>query len=205
METFLYGLAGYLIGSIPVAYILAKKKQGIDLRNFGSGNIGARNAYEVTGNKRIGFSVLVLDMHKAIIPLVILDKMGKSEMIPVAAVTIILGHCYPVWLKFRGGRGLATAAAIALLLSPVILLLWLILYFLTGVIKSKVHIQAFVATLGVLVIELFGGVSTSFRNGALLWLPDAHIQEALICVLIIILSRHILPVYSVFFSKRYDS
>src|SRR5438046_2843322 len=106
METFLFALAGYFIGSIPVAYLLAKKRHDIDLRREGSGNIGARNVFEVTGNKRIGFAVLLLDMLKGIIPLLILNELDYCSMIPIAAVTIILGHCYPLWLKFHGGRGL---------------------------------------------------------------------------------------------------
>src|SRR5438876_842163 len=115
METFLFAFAGYLIGSIPVAFLITRKRHDIDLRHEGSGNIGARNAFEVTGNKRTGFAVLIIDMHKGIIPLVILSKLQYCDVIPIVAVTIILGHCYPLWLKFHGGRGLATAAAIAIL------------------------------------------------------------------------------------------
>src|SRR5436305_14159956 len=118
METFLFAVAGYLIGSIPVAYLFGKRRHGLDLRQHGSRNIGVRNIYDVTGNKRAAFAVLVLDMHKGIIPLVIMSKTGYCEPISITAAAIVLGHCYPLWLKFQGGRGLATAAAISLLLSP---------------------------------------------------------------------------------------
>jgi glycerol-3-phosphate acyltransferase PlsY len=116
-------------------------------------------------------------------------------MIPIVAAAIVLGHCYPVWLKFHGGRGLATSAAIALLISPVILLIWIILYFLTGILKSQVHIQALVATFGCLLFELFGDTNILFGNGGIIC-SGAYLHEAMIAILLIILSRHIEPVYS---------
>jgi len=194
MGTFFFALAGYLIGSIPVAYLLSKKRHGIDLRTSGSRNIGARNAYEVTGNKRTGFAVLVLDMLKGIIPLLILDKSGYCDVIPIVAITIILGHCYSVWLKFHGGRGLATAAAIALLISPVILLAWVLLYILIGLLKSQVHIQASIATLGCILIELFTDSNSIFSKGGILCAGE-HLHTAIIIMLLIIISRHVQPLY----------
>jgi acyl-phosphate glycerol 3-phosphate acyltransferase len=195
METFLLAAAGYFIGSIPVAYLLAKKRHGIDLRTSGSRNIGARNAYEATGNKRIGFAVLVLDMHKGIIPLVILDKFGFCDAIPIVAITIIFGHCYPIWLKFHGGRGLATAAAIAILISPVLLLLWIVLYLFMGILKSQVHFQAFFATAGCLFFELVAQGNSFVGRGGILC-SDDHLHISIIIILLIILSRHIEPVYA---------
>jgi glycerol-3-phosphate acyltransferase PlsY len=196
MQTFLFALAGYFIGSIPVAFLLARKRHGVDLRKEGSGNIGARNAFEVTANKRTGFAVLILDIHKGIIPLVILSKLGYCDVIPIVAATIILGHCYSIWLKFRGGRGLATASAIALLLSPAILLAWIVLYFLVGIIRSQVHIQALIATAGCILFEIFGNTNLFFGSGRLLCSGD-HLHEAMIIILLIILSRHIEPAYTV--------
>ena len=197
MLTFLFAFAGYLIGSIPVAYLIAHRRHGIDLRKFGSRNIGARNAFEATGNKRTGFAVLVLDMHKGIIPLVILAKLEYCDMIPIVAATIILGHCYPIWLKFHGGRGLATASAIALLISPSLLLIWIVLYLIVGIIKSQVHIQAFVATFGALLFELFGATNIFFGKGGMICTGE-HLHEAMIIILLIILSRHIEPVYKLY-------
>jgi len=194
MQTFLFALAGYLIGSIPVAYLITHRRHGIDLRQTGSRNIGARNAFEATGNKCTGFAVLVLDMHKGIIPLVILAKLEYCDMIPIAAAAIILGHCYPIWLKFHGGRGLATASAIALLVSPAILLVWIVVYLVTGIIKSQVHIQAFIATFGALLFELFTDTNNFFGKGGMLCVGD-HLHEAMIIILLIILSRHIEPMY----------
>ena len=195
METFLFALGGYLIGSIPVAYLLARKRHGIDLRREGSRNIGARNAFEVTGNKRIGFAVLVLDMHKGIIPLAILNGLGYCDAIPVAAVTIVLGHCYPVWLKFHGGRGLATGGAIMLLISPVILLAWIVLYGLAGILRSQVHLQALAATLGCFFFELIAG-GDLLSGKARIVCTGSHSHETILVILAIVLSRHIEPVYT---------
>ncbi len=203
METFLFALGGYLIGSIPVAFLLARKRSGIDLRNAGSGNIGARNAFEVTGNKRLGFAVLVLDMHKGIIPLVILSKIGSCQMIPVVAVTIILGHCYPVWLKFHGGRGLATGAAIALLISPDTLICWVVFYFLSGLIRKQVHIQALAATIASIVFAAVGYNSSVFFNTTFLCSENKYFfQVPVIAMLLIIMSRHLVPVYDVLRTKK---
>ena len=203
METVLFALAGYLIGSIPVAYLIAKHRHGIDLRNNGSGNIGARNAFEVTGNKRTGFAVLVLDMHKGIIPIVILSKLGYCEAIPIVAITIIIGHCYPIWLKFHGGRGLATGGAIALLMSPDILLCWIIVYLLSGLIKKQVHIQAVVAMIGCVVFELIAYGSPYFFNTRFVCVTDkVMLHYSVLGILFIILSRHIQPVFDLIKKRK---
>jgi glycerol-3-phosphate acyltransferase PlsY len=204
METFLFALAGYLIGSIPVAYLLTRKQFNIDLRNEGSRNIGARNAFEVTGNKRLGFAVLLLDMHKGIIPLVILSKLGYCEMIPVVAITIILGHCYPVWLKFHGGRGLATSAAIALLISPIIFLCWIIVYFLSGLFKKQIHLQSVTSILGCIIFEFASYSSPLFSHNRFICIESTqNFHFSILIILVIILSRHIHPVYE-FFQKKYE-
>ncbi len=196
METFLFALCGYLIGSIPVAFLLARKRHGVDLRREGSGNIGARNAFEVTRNKRIGLAVLSLDILKGIIPLVLLNSLGYCEMIPVVAVTIVLGHCYPVWLKLHGGRGLATGAAIALLISPDTLLCWIIAYLFAGLIKKQVHIQSFIATIGSMIFLFIAYDNPWFFNFRFLCAGDKHLfYYPALAILSIILSRHILPVY----------
>jgi acyl-phosphate glycerol 3-phosphate acyltransferase len=202
METVLFAIAGYLIGSIPVAYLLARKRHGIDLRREGSGNIGARNAFDVTGNKRLGFAVLVLDMHKGIIPLVILDSFGYSSMIPIVAVTIVLGHCYPLWLKFHGGRGLATGGTIMLLIAPKILLCWVILYYISSLIKKQVHVQAFIAITGCIVFEFIAQQYSLFSDFRIIDVADKlAVHYSVLAILMISLSRHIQPVRELFQTK----
>jgi glycerol-3-phosphate acyltransferase PlsY len=103
MEYLIVGIISYLMGSIPFGYILTKIFLKQDIRQIGSGNIGATNALE-TGNKLIGYSTLILDIAKAIIP-VIYVKINYPELIYIASLCAFLGHVFPIWLKFKGGKG----------------------------------------------------------------------------------------------------
>jgi glycerol-3-phosphate acyltransferase PlsY len=110
MDYLIVGIASYLMGSIPFGLILTKVFLNKDIRDIGSGNIGATNALR-TGNKLIGYSTLVLDIAKAIIP-VILVKINYPDLIYIASLCAFLGHVFPVWLKFKGGKGVATYVGI---------------------------------------------------------------------------------------------
>ena len=110
MEYLIVGIISYLMGSIPFGYILTKIFLKQDIRQIGSGNIGATNALR-TGNKLIGYSTLILDIAKAIIP-VIYVKINYPELIYIASLCAFLGHVFPIWLKFKGGKGVATYVGI---------------------------------------------------------------------------------------------
>ena len=110
MDYLIVGIASYLMGSIPFGLILTKLFLNKDIRDIGSGNIGATNALR-TGNKLIGYSTLVLDIAKAIIP-VIFVKINYPDLIYIASLCAFLGHVFPVWLKFKGGKGVATYVGI---------------------------------------------------------------------------------------------
>ena len=110
MEYLIVGIASYLMGSIPFGFILTKLFLKKDIREIGSGNIGATNALR-TGNKLIGYTTLTLDIVKAIIP-VIYVKINFPELIYIASLCVFLGHVFPVWLKFKGGKGVATYVGI---------------------------------------------------------------------------------------------
>ncbi|MCX6122649.1 MAG: glycerol-3-phosphate acyltransferase [Ignavibacteriales bacterium] len=103
---------GYLFGSIPTAYLIVRRRAGIDIRKTGSGNVGAFNSYDVTQSKRIGIIVGVLDGVKGfLVALTVGQILGGSFWNQSAALCgALIGHNYPVWLRFRGGRGLAPAA-----------------------------------------------------------------------------------------------
>ena len=122
----------YLLGSIPFGFLLTKIFLKKDIRNIGSGNIGATNALR-TGNKLIGYSTLVLDILKAIIPLIFI-KIYYIDFIYVASLCIFLGHVFPVWLKFKGGKGVATyigiLCCINFYLGVNFGIVWLITFFL---------------------------------------------------------------------------
>jgi len=117
-------ILSYLIGSIPFAYIFSRLFFRIDLRKQGTGNIGTFNFIRVTRNKGLGFLVLFLDMAKGYLGVALIVKLIEPSMLPIAAIALILGHNYPIWLKFRGGRGLATLGGIMLFVNPWIIILW---------------------------------------------------------------------------------
>ena len=99
-------IISYLLGSIPFGFLLTKIFLNKDIRKIGSGNIGATNALR-TGNKTLGYATLILDILKAIIP-VIFVKIYYSEYLYISSLCVFLGHVFPVWLKFKGGKGVAT-------------------------------------------------------------------------------------------------
>ena len=110
MDILLIGIVCYLMGSIPFGFILTKIFLKKDIRKIGSGNIGATNALR-TGNKIIGYSTLILDILKAVVP-VIYVKIFYQDLLYIASLCIFLGHVFPVWLKFKGGKGVATYVGI---------------------------------------------------------------------------------------------
>ena len=133
MEHFIIGIISYLMGSIPFGLILTKFFLKKDIRDIGSGNIGATNALR-TGNKLIGYTTLILDISKAIIP-VIYVKVNFPELIFIASLCAFLGHVFPVWLKFKGGKGVATYVGILfsinILLGVIFIMSWMVIFIIT--------------------------------------------------------------------------
>ena len=132
MELFIISLVSYLIGSIPFGFLLTKIFLNKDIRNIGSGNIGATNALR-TGNKKIGFSTLILDVLKAAITIIFV-KFNYSEFIFISSLCVFLGHVFPIWLKFKGGKGVATYIGILfsinLTYGLIFIIIWLIVFFI---------------------------------------------------------------------------
>ena len=133
MEFLTIGIVSYLMGSIPFGFILTKTFLKKDIREIGSGNIGATNVLR-TGNKLIGYITLILDIIKAVIP-VIYVKLNHPELIYIASLCAFLGHVFPVWLKFKGGKGVATYVgilfAINIFLGFIFCSSWLIIFLLS--------------------------------------------------------------------------
>ena len=133
MELLTIGIVSYLMGSIPFGLILTKIFLKKDIREIGSGNIGATNALR-TGNKFVGYSTLILDIVKAVIP-VLYVKVNFPDLIYVSALCAFLGHVFPVWLKFKGGKGVATyvgiLCSINILFGIVFGICWLVTFFIS--------------------------------------------------------------------------
>ena len=124
MDYLVVGIASYLMGSVPFGLILTKIFLKKDIREIGSGNIGATNALR-TGNKLIGYSTLILDIEKAIIP-VIYVKINYPDLIYIASLCAFLGHVFPIWLKFKGGKGVATYVGILFSINIILGLIFVI-------------------------------------------------------------------------------
>ncbi|MGA1019576.1 MAG: glycerol-3-phosphate 1-O-acyltransferase PlsY [Candidatus Puniceispirillales bacterium] len=130
----LYGLAAYLIGAIPFGLVIAKLFGLGDIRNIGSGNIGATNVLR-TGNKIAAALTLLLDSGKGLFVVMIARYLnGDGNVIAITGLLSIVGHCYPIWLGFRGGKGVATGLGIFLGFHPMVgamvCLVWLVTAFL---------------------------------------------------------------------------
>jgi glycerol-3-phosphate acyltransferase PlsY len=133
MDIIIIGIISYLIGSIPFGLILTKIFLNKDIREIGSGNIGATNVLR-TGNKTIGYATLFFDIFKAAVP-VLYVKFFFSELIYIASLCVFLGHVFPIWLKFKGGKGVAAYVGILFTINIyfgfIFIFTWLIIFALT--------------------------------------------------------------------------
>tara|TARA_Y100000746_G_scaffold110213_1_gene94357 strand:+ start:5 stop:547 length:543 start_codon:yes stop_codon:yes gene_type:complete len=153
------------MGSIPFGLILTKIFLNKDIREIGSGNIGATNALR-TGNKLLGYSTLILDIVKAVIP-VIYVKVNFPELIYIASLCAFLGHVFPIWLKFKGGKGVATYVGILFsinfLLGVIFVSSWVIIFLifryssLSSIIGS-ISVPIYILTTGHISNAIFFGI-----------------------------------------------
>jgi glycerol-3-phosphate acyltransferase PlsY len=150
MDYLIVGIVSYLMGSIPFGLILTKIFLNKDIREIGSGNIGATNALR-TGNKLIGYSTLILDIVKAIIP-VIFVKINHPDLIYIASLCAFLGHVFPIWLKFKGGKGVATYVGI---LFSINLLLGIIFAASWGIIFLMFRYSSLSSIIGSISIPIY--------------------------------------------------
>ena len=144
MDIFLTGIISYLMGSIPFGFILTKIFLKKDIREIGSGNIGATNALR-TGNKTLGYSTLILDILKAILP-VIYVKIFYEDSLYVASLCAFLGHVFPIWLKFKGGKGVATYVGILFAINIYFGIIFTISWFVTFFISKYSSLSSLVGT-----------------------------------------------------------
>ena len=142
---FLILFISYLIGSIPFGFLLTKIFLGKDIREIGSGNIGATNALR-TGNKLIGYSTLILDISKAVILLLII-KFNFSEYLFTSSIAVFLGHVFPIWLKFKGGKGVATYVGILFCINIYLAVIFIIVWFVVFIMSKYSSLASIVASL----------------------------------------------------------
>ena len=181
--------ASYLLGSIPFGY-LAGRIAGIDIQKGGSGNIGATNVLRVLG-RRYGYTVFVLDFLKGLgavkISVSIATLMRQDWVSPeifgiVAAVSAVIGHCFPLWLKFRGGKGVATSAGALFGLMPFAMLIGVVIWMLIFWFTRYVSLASVVAALALpLVIAIMARLNQSYGKA---------LFYSSLCIAAVVIWRH---------------
>ncbi len=178
MEYILVAVA-YLSGSIPFALILVRFSTGSDVRRQGSGNVGATNAVRAAG-WGVGALVALLDIAKGALPVLLMSVYDPAgRWVGAAAVAAVLGHCFPVWLRFRGGKGVATGLGSFLPIAPLSLGVALIVWLVVVMIRRTVSLASMVSA------ALFP-VIVFFVSGA-----GRAIVTSSVIIAVVIIIRHI--------------
>jgi len=160
MTYIMIALIAYLIGSIPTALIVGKK-HNVDIRHHGSGNLGGTNTFRVLG-KKAGFTVSIVDISKGFVATLIGLLIGRlilgeslaTEGAAVAALMVSIGHAYPIFAQFRGGKSVSTGAGAMLVLSPQILLFGIIVFVIVLFTTRIVSLSSITAALTVLIVTV---------------------------------------------------
>ena len=159
MEIFIVSFYSYILGSIPFGLIYTRIAGLGDVRKIGSGNIGATNVLR-TGNKFLALITLILDILKGFVPVFISAKYFP-ELIQLSCILAFLGHLFPIWLKFKGGKGVATYVGILFsinyFLGIIFVISWLIIFFIS-------KYSSLGSILSTLVIPIFIFLNTSYEN-----------------------------------------
>ena len=147
MDYIVTALISYLFGSIPFGYLFTKILLKKDIRNVGSGNIGATNVLR-TGNKSLGYLTLILDIAKAVVP-VIYIKFNYPDLVYISALCAFLGHLFPIWLKFKGGKGVATFVGILISINIYYALVFGTIWILTFLISRYSSLSSLFASISI--------------------------------------------------------
>ena len=192
MEIILVVSFSYLSGSIPFGLILTKFFGGQDIRKIGSGNIGATNVLR-TGNKFLAALTLVLDILKGYMP-VIISLQYFPELIQLSCLLAFLGHIFPVWLKFNGGKGVATYLGILLALSIQLGLLFIFTWMVVSLIFKYSSVSSMFASLTVFVIytvrEIAGPIFKIMSDQTFKTYEIASLSLLLFILFILIIFTH---------------
>ena len=176
-EIFLVFLLSYLSGSIPFGLILTKVFQKKDIRKIGSGNIGATNVLR-SGNKSLAIFTLLLDLLKGFLP-VLTTQLYFSEYLQISCLLAFLGHVFPIWLKFKGGKGVATYLGILFALSIQLSLLFIFTWIVVLLIFKYSSVSSMFASLTVFFVTLIKDNALKFLS------PNDNFNENLILILFI--------------------
>ena len=152
-ELFLIILVSYLFGSIPFGLLLTKIFLKKDIREIGSGNIGATNVLRA-GNKILGYSTLVLDILKAVLPILYV-KFFMNDYLYISALSIFIGHVFPIWLKFKGGKGVASYLGILCCLDIFTALIFGVVWISIFILFKFSSLSSLLASLTIPIFQFF--------------------------------------------------
>ena len=168
--------AAYVIGSLPTAFLLVRWARGIDIRDRESGSVGALNAFRATGAGWVGWTVLVVDVLKGAVAVSLAGGGASTGLLALVAGAAVAGHNWPVWLRGRGGKGLATAAGACTIVTPIAVPVWGVLWGIAYVASGYIVAGTLVATL---LLPVAVGAVAGWGFGL-----------AVVPVCLLILSRH---------------
>lgn len=171
-------IGSYLLGAVPFSLIIGKLFYKVDIREHGSGNVGSTNTFRVLG-KKAGIAVLILDILKGFIPVLSATLMTLDVNVHVLLFGLIatLGHVFPVFLKFKGGKAVATSSGAVLAYNPIVFIILVLLFLITLKISKFVSLSSIVAAVSFLIISL------------ILW--DSLLIVIAVIIFIVIIVRHI--------------
>ena len=194
-NSFLPVVVGYLIGSFPTAFLAVRWRTRLDIRKTGSGSVGTLNSYLVTRSKAVAVTVLLVDVLKGAVAVLVgqtfvpgLPFVGAA----VAGMAAVIGHCYPIWLRFRGGRGLATAAGAMGVMSLPVVGAWMAAWAIGYAFTRAVNVASLIAC--ILVLGLLTTVPDDVVRAVL---PEGATTRGLraigVMILIVMMTRLIGP------------
>jgi glycerol-3-phosphate acyltransferase PlsY len=203
MEYLFSSAIGYLLGSFPTAFIFLKKTKGMDITKEGSGSVGAMNSFEITKSKAIGITVFFIDFLKGLASVLIPAFLFPNEFIypAISLLFTVFSHCFNPWIKFSGGRGLASAAGGAAFLFPFLLAVWAVLWVIFYMMRKDI-IFANISSTVFSIFVLFGTTNIAVKYA----FPEPKSFSELVLVstaiLMIIFIRHIEPLKEFISSQK---
>ena len=177
MNEMMLVVLAYLLGSIPTSIWVSKAVFGIDIRDYGSGNPGATNTFRVLGSKWGSF-VMIADITKGVIatslyiliPFYLENELARTNFMIVLGLAAVLGHIFPIWADFKGGKGVATILGMALAIQPIVALICIVVFLITLFTTRFVSLSSMLASVVfmVLILFIFKEKETSYRVFAII-------------------------------------
>jgi glycerol-3-phosphate acyltransferase PlsY len=203
MYYLISAVTGYMLGSIPTAYIVIKRTKGLDITATGSGNVGARNSYEITDSKITGIFVLSVDALKGLLSVYLTMVLCPVNFVfpALALLFAVFSHCYNPWLGFNGGRGLATSLGGAILIFPYILFVWILLWVIIYAMKRDILLANIWANF-MTVVLIFTTSDIAFKYTY----PTADSISSMLlfstALMLMIIIRHVEPLKELINSRK---